>query len=133
MYEKLSIVSTILIINNIFIISTVFSKTVAPSLPSLFSEAAIILEATTGKVFYQKNTRSQVYPASAKKIATAIFAIESVNFNDVVTVTQKEKVDNLPVTLISSRLGGNFRFFIFPPCSFFSLSNLPYGIFHLAY
>lgn len=89
--KKLVAVSIILIIINTLFVSAVFSKTVAPSLPILSSEAAIVMEATTGQVLYEKNAQSQMYPASVTKIATAIYAIESGNLNDVVTVSKKAR------------------------------------------
>lgn len=71
--------------------SAVFSNTIVPSLPVLSSEAAIVMEATTGQVLYEKNARSQMYPASVTKIATAIYAIENGNLKDVVTVSKKAR------------------------------------------
>ncbi len=89
--KKLSVVSTILIIINTFIVSAVFSKTIAPPLPIIASEAAIVMEAHTGEVLYEKNAQSQMYPASVTKIATAIYAIENGNLNDIVTVSEKAR------------------------------------------
>ncbi|QHJ69419.1 D-alanyl-D-alanine carboxypeptidase family protein [Planococcus halotolerans] len=89
--KKLVAISTILVLIYILFASAVFSKTVAPPLPVLSSEAAIVMEATTGQVLYEKNARSQMYPASVTKIATAIYAIESGNLNDVVTVSKKAR------------------------------------------
>lgn len=77
--KKLSVVSTILIMINTLIVSSVFSKTDDPSLPNVSSEAAIVMEATTGEILYEKNAQSQMYPASLTKIATAIYAIENRN------------------------------------------------------
>ncbi|WLR47478.1 D-alanyl-D-alanine carboxypeptidase family protein [Halobacillus litoralis] len=57
--------------------------------PSINSEAAIVLEANTGKVLYEKNAEKSMYPASLTKIATAIYAIENGDLNDTVTVSEK--------------------------------------------
>ncbi|RLQ84938.1 D-alanyl-D-alanine carboxypeptidase family protein [Planomicrobium sp. Y74] len=89
--KKLVAVSTILVMIHILFASAVFSKTAAPSLPILSSEAAIVMEATTGQVLYEKNARSQMYPASITKIATAIYAIENGSLSDVVTISQKAR------------------------------------------
>ncbi|WP_281862869.1 D-alanyl-D-alanine carboxypeptidase family protein [Planomicrobium okeanokoites] len=89
--KKLVAVSTILVMIHTLFASAVFSKTIAPPLPVLSSEAAIVMEATTGQVLYEKNAQSQMYPASVTKIATAIYAIEQGNLNDVVTVSQKAR------------------------------------------
>ncbi|MRG86865.1 D-alanyl-D-alanine carboxypeptidase family protein [Salinibacillus xinjiangensis] len=60
--------------------------------PTITSQAAIVMDAKTGAVIYEKNAENQLYPASLTKIATAIFAIETGNLNDVVTVSE-EAVD----------------------------------------
>ena len=50
------------------------------------AEAAILIEANTGTVLFEKNSKVKMYPASTTKILTAIIAIEKCNLNDVVTV-----------------------------------------------
>ncbi|WP_326313935.1 D-alanyl-D-alanine carboxypeptidase family protein [Halobacillus sp. HZG1] len=57
--------------------------------PSINSEAAMVLEANTGKVLYEKNAEASMYPASLTKIATAIYAIENGDLNETVTVSEK--------------------------------------------
>jgi D-alanyl-D-alanine carboxypeptidase len=52
------------------------------------SEAAILLDTDTGAVLYAKNPDEKLYPASLTKIATAIYAIEKGNLNDIVTVSK---------------------------------------------
>lgn len=89
--KKLSVVSTILIMINTLIVSSVFSKTDDPSLPNVSSEAAIVMEATTGEILYEKNAQSQMYPASLTKITTAIYAIENRKLNDIVTISKKAR------------------------------------------
>lgn len=89
--KKLSVVSAIFIMINTFIGSSVFGKMDDPTLPILSSEAAIVMEATTGEVLYEKNAQSQMYPASLTKIATAIYAIENGNLNDSVTINEKAR------------------------------------------
>ncbi|WP_244535738.1 D-alanyl-D-alanine carboxypeptidase family protein [Lentibacillus halodurans] len=58
-----------------------------PSEPSLASEAAIMIDAETGDVLYEKNAGASMYPASLTKIATAIYVIETANLDDTVTVS----------------------------------------------
>ncbi|REJ10883.1 D-alanyl-D-alanine carboxypeptidase family protein [Halobacillus trueperi] len=60
-----------------------------PDSPLINSEAAIVLEANTGKVLYEKNAETSMYPASLTKIATAIYAIENGDLNETVTVSEK--------------------------------------------
>lgn len=52
------------------------------------SEAAVMLDADTGAVLYAKNPDERLYPASLTKIATAIYAIEKGDLNDIVTVSR---------------------------------------------
>jgi serine-type D-Ala-D-Ala carboxypeptidase (penicillin-binding protein 5/6) len=51
------------------------------------SEAAVLLDSDTGAVLYAKNGDKKMYPASLTKIATAIYAIENRNLDDIVTVS----------------------------------------------
>lgn len=60
--------------------------------PEIVSETAIVMETETGAILYEKNANTKMYPASLTKIATAIYAIENGNLNDVVTIS-KEAVD----------------------------------------
>lgn len=42
----------------------------------LTAQAAILVNAKTGEVLYEKNADKQIYPASTTKMMTAILAIE---------------------------------------------------------
>lgn len=53
---------------------------------SLYAESAIIIESNTGKILFEKNSKSKMYPASTTKIMTAILTIENCNLDEVVTV-----------------------------------------------
>ncbi|MDR7075481.1 D-alanyl-D-alanine carboxypeptidase [Neobacillus niacini] len=53
------------------------------------SEAAVLLDSETGAVLYNKNSEEKLYPASLTKIATAIYAIENGNLEDIVTVSAR--------------------------------------------
>lgn len=88
--KKLIIVAMSLVMSNAVFVSQVYSKpTTAP--PSLSSEAAIVLEANSGEILYEKNARIPMYPASVTKIATAIYAIETADLNEVVTVSSNAR------------------------------------------
>ncbi|HWL23248.1 MAG TPA: D-alanyl-D-alanine carboxypeptidase family protein [Ureibacillus sp.] len=75
---------------NSFITINAFAQE-EPSTLDLASEAAIILEANSGKVIYEKNAKEKMYPASLTKIATAIYAIEKGNLNDIVTISSNAR------------------------------------------
>lgn len=52
------------------------------------SGAAILVDGTTNTVIYEKNASKKLYPASLTKIATAIYAIEKGDLDDVVKVSK---------------------------------------------
>lgn len=49
---------------------------------NIYSEAAVLMEAKTGKVLYDKNMHERKYPASTTKILTAIIAIEKCDLSE---------------------------------------------------
>lgn len=53
----------------------------------IYSEAAILIEAKTGKILYEKNINERKYPASTTKILTAIIAIENCDLNETATAS----------------------------------------------
>ncbi|GAA0363078.1 D-alanyl-D-alanine carboxypeptidase family protein [Bacillus horti] len=80
-------------------LSEVGHFTAAQDLP-LTSQTAILVNANTGQVLYEKNASQQMYPASITKIVTGIIAIEQGNLDDIVTVSEKARnVDGTRVYL----------------------------------
>lgn len=57
----------------------------------ILGQSAIVIDATTGTVLFQKNAEVPMYPASITKIATGIFAIETGNLDDIVTVSHNAR------------------------------------------
>lgn len=55
--------------------------------PAVMAKAAIVMEASTGKVLYGKNAEERRYPASTTKIMTLITALEYGKLDDVVTAS----------------------------------------------
>lgn len=53
--------------------------------PDLVSEAAIVMDATTGAILYEKNAYIPEYPASVTKIITCLLALENLSLSDTVT------------------------------------------------
>ncbi|WP_246483968.1 D-alanyl-D-alanine carboxypeptidase family protein [Heyndrickxia vini] len=73
----------------------------SPKKLSLASKSAILLDSTTGRVLYEKNGYERMYPASLTKIATAIYALENGNLNDIVTISKNaEHTDGTKVYLV---------------------------------
>ncbi|HMM21318.1 MAG TPA: D-alanyl-D-alanine carboxypeptidase family protein [Selenomonadales bacterium] len=60
----------------------------APQEPGISAKAAIVIEASTGKVLYAKNADDRRYPASTTKMMTLIVALEHGNLDDIVTTSQ---------------------------------------------
>jgi D-alanyl-D-alanine carboxypeptidase len=68
---------------------------------NLQSEAAILIDATTGEILYEQNAKKSMYPASITKIVTGIIAIEDGELFDIVTVGQNARnVDGTRVYLL---------------------------------
>lgn len=53
--------------------------------PSIFAEAGILIDGTTGQILYEKNPHEQMYPASITKLMTALIAIETLHPEDTLT------------------------------------------------
>ncbi|MFZ3590179.1 D-alanyl-D-alanine carboxypeptidase family protein [Bacillus sp. DJP31] len=67
---------------------------------NLASESAIVIDAKSGFVIYEKNSEHKMYPASITKIVTAIVALEEGNPEDLVVVSENARnVDGTRVYL----------------------------------
>lgn len=82
----------IIVFITILIVHTWFPyKTMAAETPDVESKAAIVLDVKTGEVLYEKNAHRRMYPASLTKVATAIYAIEKGNLDDIVTISKNAR------------------------------------------
>lgn len=54
----------------------------APSVPGISAAQAILVDAKTGKVLYEKNADEKAYPASTTKIMTALLVLETLELYD---------------------------------------------------
>lgn len=66
-----------------------------PSGPSVNSQAAILIEAETGTILYEKNIHQKMYPASITKTLTTLIAYEMCELDEQVTFTQ-EALSTIP-------------------------------------
>lgn len=66
-------------------------EAVSPDKPLITSEAAILIDGKTGRTLYEKKPDKKMNPASLTKIATAIYAIENGNLDDLVTVSHNAR------------------------------------------
>ena len=53
------------------------------------ARAAVVLDATTGRVLYAKNPELRLMPASTTKLMTALITVERADLTDTVTVSRK--------------------------------------------
>lgn len=56
-----------------------------PDGPVCYAESAILMEASTGTILYEKNSHEQLYPASITKIMTGLLAVENSSLDETVT------------------------------------------------
>lgn len=67
-----------------------------PDGPAIGAEAAILMEANTGTILYEKNINEKLYPASTTKILTCLIAAERTNLSDVITMSD-DAVFSVPI------------------------------------
>lgn len=73
-----------------------------PEPPEIESAAAVIIEASTGAILYNKNAYEAYYPASTTKLMTSLLAIEQCPLSDIVTCS-RDSVETIGWD--SSRIG----------------------------
>ena len=64
-----------------------------PQAPQLMGDAAILMEAGTGTVLYEKNSYERHYPASITKIMTALLALENCSMDEMITFSHNSVYD----------------------------------------
>lgn len=64
------------------------------SLPSIAGEGAVLIDACSGQILYQKNMDQSFYPASTTKILTAILTLEHMNLQQEVTIDREAAYTN---------------------------------------
>lgn len=70
------------------------------------AESAILIDSSTKKVLYSKNSNKKMYPASTTKILTAIITIENCGLTDLVTV-QNSAISAVPSGYSTANLVAN--------------------------
>ena len=66
------------------------TKPVSPTdkLPNMTATSAVVIEAKTGHIIYQRDAHKKMYPASTTKMMTLITALEYGNLDEIVTVSK---------------------------------------------
>lgn len=67
------------------------------------SESAILVEVSTGRILYEKNSTQKMYPASTTKILTAILVLENCQLDEIVTV-RESALSNIPSGYVTCNL-----------------------------
>ena len=62
--------------------------TQASTAPHVDAEGAILMDAKTGKILYEKNATTRYYPASITKLMTALLVIENLKPTNTITFSQ---------------------------------------------
>ncbi len=70
------------------VISLVFLRAYAAP-PEITAETAVLIDAATGQVIYDKDMNKQMFPASITKIMTTILAVEELELEEKLVVSQQ--------------------------------------------
>ena len=58
-----------------------------PAPPVIESEAAVLMDARTGQILFEKNMHERLYPASITKIMTVLLGVENADLDETVTMS----------------------------------------------
>lgn len=93
--------SLFLVFSLVILAQSQFVQAAGENIPDIKSESAVMIDAKTGDILYQKNSTDQMYPASITKIVTGILAIESGKLEESVIVSSEAaKADGTRVYLL---------------------------------
>ena len=86
--------------------ATAFAATDWPTNVSVSADGAILMDANSGAILYEKNSEEAYYPASITKILTALIIIENCDLDDIVTFSSSA-VNTLEsgATIVGARVG----------------------------
>ncbi|MCH5274990.1 MAG: D-alanyl-D-alanine carboxypeptidase [Lachnospiraceae bacterium] len=56
-----------------------------PAAPQISAQSAILMDADSGAILYEKNIHEQLYPASTTKLLTCLIAVENCSLDEMVT------------------------------------------------
>lgn len=87
MKQKIITIFLLLLLLFFIICPTILANSDSETSLNIGSEAAILIDSSTGKILYGKNEEEKKFPASTTKIMTAILTIENCNLDDKVTVS----------------------------------------------
>jgi len=87
--KKMPVYLMCLLIFTACVIPVAAESDVSPDLYSIIkSEAAVLINADTGQILFEKNMHQKLYPASITKVVTALLALENGNLHDTITMSR---------------------------------------------
>lgn len=92
----------------ILFLFSIFNFTFSDTLPSIDCEAALLIDADSGKVLFEKNADKQMYPASVTKLLTAILAVENCDLNET-AIASKEAIMSVPTRIYTCKYSNRRR------------------------
>lgn len=75
-------------LNFTFLILNFALFTTLASAEEITSKAAVVMDASTGRILYAKNPNLRLPPASTTKLMTAIVVMDNANFTDTITISR---------------------------------------------
>ncbi|MCW3488545.1 D-alanyl-D-alanine carboxypeptidase family protein [Dethiobacter alkaliphilus] len=89
--NKKPVFSVILLVASLIylLINPVVTRAETNTFPQLGAEGAVLIDAQTGQVLFEKNMHQILYPASITKIMTGIIALEEGNLDDTITMSRE--------------------------------------------
>lgn len=66
-----------------------YKMVTADNIEDMTAQAAILIDATTGRVLYERNADKKELPASTTKMMTAILALENAKSDDIVNIDER--------------------------------------------
>ena len=78
-----------------------------PQPPTIFAQAAVMMDGENGRILYEKNAEKFLPMASTTKIMTCIVALEQADMNETVTVS--EYAASMPDVQLNIRAGERYR------------------------
>lgn len=87
--KKLKKIVFLFVIISICINYIIPFKAISAEYLKVYSESAVLLEQSTGKVLFKKNAHKKMYPASTTKILTCIIALEECDLNETAIASEE--------------------------------------------
>lgn len=86
--KSISLLVIIAIISLNYSTSFANEKVIRPNIEDIKADSYIVIDKNTGNIILEKNSNLSIHPASLTKILTAIIALENIQPNDIITVSQ---------------------------------------------